>query len=277
MIIISEKQAKDLLFYFNRKKDVIETSLNLGFTNSKIKIENSAFVLPDGQRLSIDQLKKIIKKDTICFRIENNEIIPISVFSEDTNNYYKLVPAKDWPTIEISGIRMHVTKTMSPKEDTVKKISFVSPCTGIVLDTCTGLGYTAIMAAKTAEIVHTFERDSNVIELEKINPWSTGLFENKKIIRHHEDVFFGIKKFEKNYFDRIIHDPPRQALSNMLYSQDFYNELFRVIKKSGKLFHYTGDPGSKRGLDIRAGIIKRLSNSGFVKIERVFNGLTAEK
>lgn len=277
MIILSCLQAEELLKAYNSKKTNAEISLNLGRTKSNIEIKDNEFIFPDKQKLSIDKIKKIIKKDTMCFSVENDDIVQIATFSEETNNYYKLVPAKDWSTIEISGIRMHVTKSMSPKEDTERKISFVNPCIGKVLDTCTGLGYTSIMAAKTAEEVHTFERDANVIELEKINPWSSELFENKKIIRHHEDVFNGIKKFSSNYFDRIIHDPPRQALSNLLYSQEFYNELFRVLKKGGKLFHYTGDPGSKRGLDIRAGIIKRLSVSGFVKIERVFNGLTAEK
>jgi uncharacterized protein len=276
-MIISACQAEELLKAYNSNKKNIDIALDLGKTKINVEIKGNEFIFPDKNSLSLDKIKKILKKDTMCFFIENNDIIQIAIFSEETNNYYKLVPAKDWPTIEISGIRMHVTKSMSPKQDTEKKISFVLPCIGKVLDTCTGLGYTAISAGRTAEEVHTFERDSNVIELEKANPWSQELFENEKIIRHHEDVFLGVKKLNSNYFDRIIHDPPRQALSNLLYSQDFYNELFRVLKKGGKLFHYTGDPGSKRGQDIRAGITKRLSISRFSNIQRIFNGLTAEK
>ena len=205
--------------------------------------------------------------------------MPTSIFSEETNNYYKLVPTgKDkWPTIEISGIRMHVTKTMFPKEDTEKKISFVSPCIGNVLDTCTGLGYTAIMAAKIAELVFTIEKDANVIELEKINPYSRELFDNSKIKRVHGDSFEEVKKFKACYFDRIIHDPPRQALSTLLYSDEFYKELYRILRSKGKIFHYTGDPGSKRGLDIRQGIAKKMAKAGFSNIKRVFNGLVAEK
>jgi len=275
-MIISYVQAKELQEAYTSNLESVKISTDLGKTESFVQIKDNEFIFPDLQKLKPDQIIKIIKKDTMCFFIENNDIIPISIFSEETNNYYKLVPTGSWPTIEISGIRMHVTKAFSPREDTEKKVFFVAPCTGNVLDTCTGLGYTAIMAAKTADIVHTFERDANVIELEKVNPWSKDLFENKKIIRHHEDVFQGIKKLQSNYYDRIIHDPPRQALSNLLYSQEFYDVLFKVLKKGGKLFHYTGDPGSKRGQDIRAGIIKRLSGSGFCNIKRVFNGLTAD-
>jgi predicted methyltransferase len=215
----------------------------------------------------------------MCFSVEENSILPLSIFSEETNNYYKLVPTgyDTWPTLEISGIKMHVTKKYSPKEDTMEKVSYASPCTGIVLDTCTGLGYTAIIASNTADMVFTIEKDTNVIEIEKVNPYSKELFNNSKIKRLTGDSFEEVKKFKACFFDRIIHDPPRMALSTLLYSQGFYNDLFRVLKREGKIFHYTGDPGSKRGLDIRAGIIKRMAVSGFTNIQRVFNGITAEK
>ncbi len=279
MMLISVYQAEELIKAYNKKSAEIEISLDLGLTKSKVTIKNNSFVFFDNQKLTLEDIKKIIKKDTKCFSIENNSIISLSIFSEDTNNFYKLVPtgANKWPTIEISGIRMHVTKTMSPKEDTDKKISFVSPCIGNVLDTCTGLGYTAIMAAKTADLVFTIEKDANVIELEKINPYSRWLFDNPKIKRLHGDSFEEVKKFKACYFDRIIHDPPRLALSTLLYSDEFYKELYRILRSKGRIFHYTGDPGSKKGLDIRLGIIKRMSKVGFSNINRVFNGLVAEK
>jgi len=279
MMLISVYQAEELIKAHNRKSTYTDISLDLGLTKSKVTIENNFFIFPDQQKITLEDIKKIVKKDTICFSIENNSIMPTSIFSEETNNYYKLVPTgKDkWPTIEISGIRMHVTKTMSPKEDTEKKISFILPCIGNVLDTCTGLGYTAIMAAKIAELVFTIEKDANVIELEKINPYSRELFDNSKIKRVHGDSFEEVKKFKACYFDRIIHDPPRQALSTLLYSDEFYKELYRILRSKGKIFHYTGDPGSKRGLDIRQGIAKKMAKAGFSNIKRVFNGLVAEK
>jgi len=275
-MLISSTQAK--IFLANTAENSeFKVSLDLGISSSKIIFKEDRYFLPNNQVLTKDQLLKVIKKDTICFYIKENEIFPASIFSEETNKFYKLVPTQDWPTLEISGIRMHVTKKMSPREDTMQKISFISPGIGTILDTCTGLGYTAKVASNTAVLVFTFEKDKNVIELQKINPWSKEIFGNPKIKNFQGDVYEEIKNFKACYFDNIIHDPPRQALATLLYSQDFYNELFRVLKKSGKIYHYTGDPGSKRGIDIRTGIIKRMEKTGFCKIKRVYNGLVAQK
>lgn len=271
-MILTYVQAKKLLL------GITKVSLDLGKTKTMVQIKDNKFLFPYNQVLTKTDLKKIIKKDTMCFFIENNSIVPISIFSEDTNKYYKLVPTQDWPTLEISGIRMHVTRKMTPKLDTEKKISFIEPISGKILDTCTGLGYTAVLASKTADQVYTYERDSNVIELQKINPYSLELFSSKKIKTYNKDIFEAIKKLDKDFFDFVIHDPPRLSLSTLLYSQEFYNQLYRVMKSSARLYHYTGDPGSKnRRMDIRVGITKRLEKAGFTKVKRVFNGLTAEK
>ena len=72
-----------------------------------------------------------------------------------------------------------------------------------------------------------------------------------------------IKYFDKGFFSAIIHDPPRMALSPELYTLEFYQQLFRVLKKGGKLYHYTGSPGEKRGISIAKGVVKRLKEAGF--------------
>ena len=278
-MILSSYQAKQLFHAYQDKKKTVDLSLDLGRTKSSVLIAGEEFVFPDSQKLDISSVKTIVKKDTSCFLIEDSQIKKIAVFSDETNNYYKLMPSglDSPPTIEISGIRMHVTKSMSPKEDTEKKISFIHPCKGIILDTCSGLGYTAIEASKTAELVYTIEKDRNVVLMQKFNPWSRELYESKNIKLIQGDIFEEIKKFRKNYFDFVIHDPPRLALSTLLYSLEFYKQLFRVLKKPGKIYHYTGNPGSKtRNLDIRAGVIKRMATAGFTNISRVFNGVTAE-
>ena len=277
-MIITSAQALQLLEANKKGLKEAEISLDLSKTLSKVKIQNITFIFPDNQKLEESQLKKPLKDDASCFLVRDNSLVKIQLFSNETNKFYKLVPTKDAPTIEISGIRMHVTKEMSPIEDTNKKIASIAPIKGFVLDTCMGLGYTAISASKQAEFVMTCERDGNVIEIAKYNPWSKELFNNKKISILKTDVFEEIKIFKSSMFDAIIHDPPRLSLASELYSLDFYRQLSRVLKNKGKLYHYTGSPGSKnRKVNLAGNVSKRLGRAGFKNIEKVHYGLRATK
>jgi hypothetical protein len=194
----------------------------------------------------------------------------IKFYSEKTKRFYKLVKTKTWPTLEISGIHMHRIKGIDPKLDTELKLKALGKIYGKVLDTCTGLGYTAILAArnKNVEKVYTFEKDENIIYIARKNPFSKELFTNEKIELKIADIFYEIKKFPANFFDFIIHDPPRISIAPELYSLEFYKELFRILKSNGKIFHYTGKPGIKSGKNYLRGIIKRLRLAGFKNIER---------
>ncbi len=277
-MIISHYEAQQLLKANKEGIKEIEISLDLNKTLSKVKILDNQFIFPDNQKLEELQLKKPIKDDTVCFLIRDNLLVKIQLFSEQTNKYYKLVPTKDAPTLEISGIRMHVTKEMTPMEDTKKKIESISPIKGTVLDTCMGLGYTAIMASKYADFVITCEKDENVVEIARLNPWSRELFNNKKIGILKTSIFDEIKLFKSSMFDAIIHDPPRLSLASELYSLEFYRQLFRVLKNNGKLYHYTGSPGSRnRKINLAGNAGKRLKIAGFKDIEKAHYGLTAEK
>ncbi|MEK6892147.1 MAG: SAM-dependent methyltransferase [Nanoarchaeota archaeon] len=277
-MILTHYQAKQLLEANKKGLKETEVSLDLYKTNSKIKIENKEFIFPDNQKLNESQLKKPIKDDNVCFLIRDNSLIKIQLFSDETNKFYKLVPTKDAPTIEISGIRMHATKDMTPMEDTKRKIESIAPIHGIILDTCMGMGYTAIASSKLADFVMTCERDENVLEIAKYNPWSEELFNNKKISVLKTNVFDEIKIFKSNMFDAVIHDPPRLTLATELYSLDFYKQIFRVLKNNGKLYHYTGSPGSKfRHVNLIGNVSKRLKQAGFKSIEKVHYGLKAVK
>ncbi len=172
------------------------------------------------------------------------------------------------PTIEIDGIRMHRTKHMTPLEDARKKIFTVNiSANEKVLDICTGLGYTAIESYRMKAFVTTIELDSNVIEIAKYNPYSADLFngiESKKIDLILEDATIAIKEMDDDSFDVILHDPPRFSLAGELYSQEFYHNLYKILKKEGRLLHYVGKPGSKyRGKDYISGIQNRLNEAGF--------------
>ena len=68
----------------------------------------------------------------------------------------------------IAGFVMHRIKDIDPMQDTLRKIATISPIVGRVLDTATGLGYTAIEAAKSADEVVTIELDPGVQEIARL-------------------------------------------------------------------------------------------------------------
>ena len=64
--------------------------------------------------------------------------------------------------------------------------------------------------------------------------------------------------------DAILHDPPRFGIAGELYSGAFYNQLARVLKRGGRLFHYTGAPNKlTSGRDVAMEVSARLSQAGF--------------
>jgi len=189
-----------------------------------------------------------------------------SLFDKKTNLFYKLVACEnDWNALEISGIQMHSYKHGIKK--TIKKMVNTLKPKGIVLDCCCGLGYLAILTAKRKSVrkVYSFEKDPNVIFLAKKNPFSKELFENKKIILKNEDIFEAIKKFRDKMFDCIFHDPPSIKIAEYLYSREFYQQLYRVLKPHGRILHYIGTPGKYLSKYFR-GITKRLYDVGFRKV-----------
>ncbi|OIO65251.1 hypothetical protein AUJ68_03730 [Candidatus Woesearchaeota archaeon CG1_02_57_44] len=188
---------------------------------------------------------------------------PSGFFSQETNRYYKLLPTPTWPTIEISGIRMHRVESMDPKSDTERKIAQVAPVQGKALDICTGLGYTAILLAREADSVTTIERDANVLALARENLPSKELFSSPKIKQLMGDAQEVVKSLPDAHFDIIIHDPPSLNIAGDLYASSFYQELFRLLKPGGRMFHYTGMPGRSRGVDLIASVAKRLKLIGF--------------
>lgn len=205
----------------------------------------------------------------------------IRFYSEKTRRYYKLVSTRTWPYLEISGIRMHRADEIDPKRDAMLKVKALGKIYGRVLDCCTGLGYTAILAASEEKVeeVITIEKDENVIEIAKQNPFSKPLFENPKIKIILGDAFQEIRNFEDKYFNFIIHDPPRISIAQELYSLEFYKQLFRVLKDNGRIFHYVGRPGIRQGKNYIKGIMNRLRLAGFTKIRALdyVQGLIIEK
>ena len=64
--------------------------------------------------------------------------------------------------------------------------------------------------------------------------------------------------------DAILHDPPRFGTAGELYSQRFYAEFVRVLRRRGRLFHYTGAPNRlTSNRDVAMEVANRLRRAGF--------------
>ena len=195
---------------------------------------------------------------------------------------YKLVPT-DWgpPTFEIDGIKMLPTAKVSPFEDARAKVALVEPQGKRVLDTCGGLGYFAAccLEAGAAEI-RSFEKSEDVLWLRTLNPWSPdpdAPDAGGRLRLAHGDVAKEIERLPDAGFDAVLHDPPRFGIAGELYSQAFYDQLARVLRRGGRLFHYTGSPNRlTSGRDVPREVAKRLEKSGF-RTQLALDGVFATK
>lgn len=242
------------------------TSLDLGLTQVEVSIRDNGVDLPDGESIEWETLQEIAESQNNCFIIENDTARKIMRFSEETNRLYALMPTQGAPTMLVSGIPMHRIKDTEPYRDTREKIKTLQPLRGQVLDTATGLGYTAIEASRSADLVITIELDPAVLEIARLNPWSRGLFDNPQIEQRIGDTFDVIIEMADASFSYVIHDPPAFSLAGHLYSAEFYSELHRVLRDKGRIFHYVGSPESRSGRNITRGVSERLRQVGFSRV-----------
>jgi predicted methyltransferase len=268
MIILSHLQANQLLEARKNGQPILKVSLDLNLTESEVRLEPEYVSFPAGESLDWKSLEEIRDNEVGCYSVEDRTAKVIKGFSEFSGRVFGLMPTATAPTMLISGIPMHRIKDTDPYQDTLQKIKAIAPIKGDVLDTTTGLGYTAIEAAKTARRVVTIEIDPSAQEIARLNPWSQALFGNPKITQLIGDAFDEIEQFEAGSFSAVIHDPPMFSLAGDLYSLAFYQQAFRVLKHNGKIFHYIGDPESKTGARVTGGVIRRLQEAGFKRVMR---------
>ena len=268
MVVLSHLQARQILEARESEKSTVKVSLDLNLTQSEVRIQQEFVLFPAGETLPWANIEEISRNEIACYSVSENSAKPIKGFSEFSGRVYGLMPTESAPTMLISGIPMHRIKDTNPHQDTLNKIKSIVPVKGVVLDTTTGLGYTAIEAAKTARQVITIEIDPTAQEIARLNPWSRALFEDPKITQVIGDAFDEIERFEADFFSAIIHDPPMFSLAGDLYSLAFYQQAFRVLKHNGRLFHYVGDPESKTGSRVTKGVLNRLQEAGFRRVIR---------
>jgi uncharacterized protein len=250
-------------------KNEILCSLDLNRSNSTVGLE------PAGWRwngIAWQWPPKV--RDRTIYYWTGNEFEPVQRYS---GSLIKLVPS-DWgpPTFEIDGIKMLPTAQVSPFEDARRKVQLVKPGGKVLLDTCGGLGYFAHWCLEmNAAQVLSFEKNPDVLWLRSINPWSPP--NDKRLDLKVGDVAKQVEALKSASVDAILHDPPRFGIAGELYSQVFYDQLARVLKMRGLLFHYTGTPNKlTSGRDVPKEVTKRLEKAGFA-VKREGDGLLAQR
>ncbi len=252
-----------------------ESSLDLGMSRAEL-CRRGSYVEAGSLSIPMDAIEAVARggKSSSVYAIIDSEPREVAAYSDEWGfcrlRYLGLgVPT----TLEINGIHMHRIEGIDPYRDAELKIRSLGRARGRVLDTCMGLGYTAIKALERgASSVVTVEVNPLVIEIARVNPWSRAL-ESPRITTLRGDVAKLIYEMPSSYFDAAIHDPPRISIAGELYSQEFYRELYRVLKPGARLFHYTGEPGRHGGPSYLKGVRNRLERAGFVAIRWVGRAL----
>ena len=269
--------ARQVLDAMNRGESSIDVSVDLNLSCSTFTLSGDELILDADNRLSRSELQKISSKENKIFCLQGGVL---EALEDRSTGYYKLVPTDKAPLLEISGVKMHISKGINPFESARQMAAQVVKKGHMVLDTCGGLGYAASAAlALGARKVTSVELSATVIALRQRNPWSQGIFsDNIQLV--HADINTYIRELTAQSFDSVIHDPPRFSLAGELYGEKFYREIHRVLKRRGVLFHYTGNPHQlKRGSSFMDHAAQRLRTAGFSKVTKVTElmGVTASK
>jgi predicted methyltransferase len=270
-VVLSFVQVRPALAAHEQGRASVALSLDLGLSVVEVDLDDAGLMLPGGARVTWARLAEVAASESSCFAVEaDGSIRKIQAFSALTDRHYSLFPTAGAPTMLVSGLPMHRIKGTDPQRDTLSKIMAAglsqSRAGWRVLDTCTGLGYTAIEAAKAAGEVITIELDLAAQEIARQNPWSRRLFEAPNIRQIIGDSAEVIAQFEAASFARVIHDPPTFALAGDLYATAFYREVRRVLQPGGRVFHYIGDLDSKSGSRVARGVVERLQRAGFARV-----------
>jgi uncharacterized protein len=236
-------------------------SLDLGISNGKASLETETWQWR-GQRYPYPNPPK----DRTIHYWDGDGFAPASRYA---GSLIKLVPT-EWgaPTFEIDGIKMLPTSKESPFEDARRKVTLIEPRGKVVLDTCGGLGYFAACCLEAGVArVHSFEKNADVLWLRTLNPWSPdpdAPANGGRLQLDHADISQAITRIADASMDALLHDPPRFGIAGELYSQAFYDQLARVLRRGGRLFHYTGSPNKlTSGRDVPREVAKRLEKAGF--------------
>ncbi|MBE0596896.1 MAG: methyltransferase domain-containing protein [Desulfuromonadales bacterium] len=269
--------ARQILVALDRGEERIDISVDLNLSRTTFLLGGDELVLDADTRLGRAELRQVAGKENRIFYLHDGELELLEVRDD---GYCKLVATNQAPLLEISGVKMHISKGVNPFVSAGQMAAQVVKRGDRVLDTCGGLGYAASAALELgAREVVSVERSSAVMALRQKNPWSQRIF-GPDIELVHADSEDYIRELPAAAFDAVIHDPPRFSLAGELYGERFYREIYRVLTGRGALFHYTGNPHRlKHGTGFVDQAAQRLRAAGFSKVVKVAGlmGVTAYK
>ncbi|MEH6345686.1 MAG: methyltransferase domain-containing protein [Bermanella sp.] len=274
---LHSETAKQALEAIAKGLSSVRLSPDLSISEQDFALSKQGLVLDDDNQLSITDLKKIVKKTGRIYLCRDGEM---DALEDRSSGYYKLAPTAGAPLLEISGVKMHISKGTDPFTSASEMAQQAVKDGDKVLDCCSGLGYAAIAAHRLgASEVLTIELSPEVMGLRALNPWSNDL--GKEGIEQRQGSSYElIRTMSEASFDAVVHDPPRFSLAGELYSEEFYQQIFRVLRPGGRLFHYTGNPHViKTGSSFVDGVIRRLKAAGFKNVKKIEHlmGVSAQK
>jgi len=254
--LLTPKVHEALLAAVRDGTGIVHCSLDLERSTTSVEVGSGHWTW-NGQRYPF----LAACKDRTIYYWDGGTFQPAARYSR---SLIKLVPT-EWgpPTFEIDGIKMLPTAQVSPFADAERKVGFIRPRGKVILDTCGGLGYFASWCLRgQAAQVQSYEKNPDVIWLRGLNPWSPQA--GGELVLANADVSREIGSLPSQAFDAVLHDPPRFGIAGELYSQVFYDQVARVLKPRGLLFHYTGAPNKlTSGRDVPNEVAKRLRAAGF--------------
>ena len=267
--VVSWVQARPLLEARRNGQSGCVTSVDLGRSQTNAHLAAEGVTFDTGAQVGWNALERVAADDSGCYEVWSDELERIQQMSAQSGRLASLYPTAGPPALLLSGTLMHRIKGIDPAEDTRRKLAPLGRLQALaVLDTATGLGYTAIEAARRGATVTTVEWDPAVDAVATRNPWSGPLFADPAIERHAGDVAELIDGFADGSFDVVLHDPPAVELAGDLYGGAFYRQLHRVLGPRGRLFHYIGNPDSPSGARATRGVARRLGEAGFTDVRR---------
>ncbi len=236
---------------------VVDCSLDLERSTTSVEVTGAGWV---HEGIRFPWLENC--RDRTVYYWDGAAFAPVARYS---SALVKLVPT-EWgpPTFEIDGVKMLPTAKISPYADAERKVSWIEPRDKEILDTCGGLGYFAACCLQAAAArVLSYEKNPDVLWLRDLNPWSPRPGGVLHLVEG--DIAGQITTLSDRSADAILHDPPRFGLAGELYSQEFYVQLARVLRRKGRLFHYTGTPNKlTSGRDVPREVATRLQRAGFI-------------